>query len=624
MSNINTVELNEKSRDPFKRVEYTTGLVLGEDEFRQEQFYLMERDRLHQRALHGYGTVCGLKVSVGEKKRETNVMVSPGMAINPKGETIRVTVPQCAPLNSWLAGKRDDILKIIPDLAERPGGRRLLPVYVVLCYHECKTDNVPIPSAPCRSQDETSAPSRVQDSFTLSLELAPPAQVEEDAVRCFGEFLRMIEISDDTGKTFKKRQDMETLLRNLFTGSIPGCSLPETGAPPNDDKLYLHTGEAGDILRAIFRIWVTELRPGLLEEGKVCSDIPAESCVLLGQLDVPIKKTGNHFQLRGDASAVTVTEDNRPILLHTRTLQEWLTGFSASVSGIGERREIDERGERGEPGIQGEKGEKGEPGEQGPAGEGLELDLTRITGLSWTHGGKETLDLTYHENPEDMTIEQTKKGLVVAFGKDSPGRGGQIMKDTLNEDTFQVFCENRLTQVAHYKRIRPEGYNIVPVSSGDQTLKTITRVTTGARGGLKAAAFFFSESAFNMIRGKRLLIVLKGDFILDARGHAIDAHFIAGKTPTGQLPGSPAYGIQGGTFESWANVIFGAIDVNTATQKELEAVDGLGKTLSARIIEYREQKEGGIQSLDELKEIDGFNEYRWDNVDDYLYVGPRE
>ena len=41
--------------DPDKRVKYSLGLVLGVDEFEQEQHYLLGRGRQHNRALHGYG-----------------------------------------------------------------------------------------------------------------------------------------------------------------------------------------------------------------------------------------------------------------------------------------------------------------------------------------------------------------------------------------------------------------------------------------------------------------------------------------------------------------------------------------------------------------------------------------
>ena len=46
----------------FERVKYFYGQLLGVREFQSEQSYFYEKHRLHNRYLHGYGTVCGLAV----------------------------------------------------------------------------------------------------------------------------------------------------------------------------------------------------------------------------------------------------------------------------------------------------------------------------------------------------------------------------------------------------------------------------------------------------------------------------------------------------------------------------------------------------------------------------------
>ena len=103
MSECTSTSLVQDALDPFKRVNYTMGLVLGVDEFTQEQTYLLERDRLHNRALHGYGTVHGLQVTVPPEAAEPMVMVTAGMAVDPQGQHICVPADQCARLNDWLA-----------------------------------------------------------------------------------------------------------------------------------------------------------------------------------------------------------------------------------------------------------------------------------------------------------------------------------------------------------------------------------------------------------------------------------------------------------------------------------------------------------------------------------------
>src|ERR671933_1804673 len=81
--------------DPHQRVNYSLGLVLGVDEFQQEQFFHLERGRQHSRLLHGYGTVCGLQVTTNGGQ----VLVGPGVAVDRRGRVIEVDAAQCADLN---------------------------------------------------------------------------------------------------------------------------------------------------------------------------------------------------------------------------------------------------------------------------------------------------------------------------------------------------------------------------------------------------------------------------------------------------------------------------------------------------------------------------------------------
>lgn len=53
----------------------------------------------------------------------------------------------------------------------------------------------------------------------------------------------------------------------------------------------------------------------------------------------------------------------------------------------------------------------------------------------------------------------------------------------------------------------------------------------------------------------------------------------------------------------------GPISLAGATQAQLEELDGIGPTLAARILEYRDEH-GGFRSVEELGEVDGIGEVR--------------
>jgi competence protein ComEA len=53
------------------------------------------------------------------------------------------------------------------------------------------------------------------------------------------------------------------------------------------------------------------------------------------------------------------------------------------------------------------------------------------------------------------------------------------------------------------------------------------------------------------------------------------------------------------------------ISLSSATQAQLEELDGIGPALAGRIIQYREQH-GGFRSLDELQQVSGIGQKRFD------------
>ncbi len=64
---------------------------------------------------------------------------------------------------------------------------------------------------------------------------------------------------------------------------------------------------------------------------------------------------------------------------------------------------------------------------------------------------------------------------------------------------------------------------------------------------------------------------------------------------------------------------YGQLNLNTATQEELERLPGIGPALAKRIIDYRYEK-GGFDSLEEIIEVKGIGKKTFAEIKDYLIL----
>ncbi len=61
------------------------------------------------------------------------------------------------------------------------------------------------------------------------------------------------------------------------------------------------------------------------------------------------------------------------------------------------------------------------------------------------------------------------------------------------------------------------------------------------------------------------------------------------------------------------------VNINKCTLEELEELNGIGPDLAARIISYREES-GRFERIDDLKNVKGIGEKKFDSVKKYLKV----
>lgn len=62
-----------------------------------------------------------------------------------------------------------------------------------------------------------------------------------------------------------------------------------------------------------------------------------------------------------------------------------------------------------------------------------------------------------------------------------------------------------------------------------------------------------------------------------------------------------------------------ALNLNTASIRELEALPGIGPALAKKIVEFREKK-GGFKRIEELLAVPGISEKRWRVLKELVYV----
>src|SRR5687768_719168 len=169
------------------RLHYSTGELLGADDFRDEQTYhrrQLARALLH---LHGSGTIAGLtvehrhKAGGGTKPDEVEIRVKPGLALDHAGRLIEVPRDACLRLRRWYVflaqrASTDTDVGVAhlrrawrADATVAAGGAVIADLF--LSFHECPRGYTPaFASGPFDALD-ASQPSRVRDAYELALVL---------------------------------------------------------------------------------------------------------------------------------------------------------------------------------------------------------------------------------------------------------------------------------------------------------------------------------------------------------------------------------------------------------------------------------------------------------------------
>jgi hypothetical protein len=155
----------------FKRLNFFHGMLLAEQDFRDEQEYFREKLKMHNRLLHGYGIVIGLglKKKDPESAEETTcqVYIEPGVALDCDGNEIIVCNEHVLNLTAKLEELKKKKEYSVADQCSPPGP--LWKIYVGIRYCECKSDPEPQYTSSCSDDQLHPEFSRTREGFKSKL-----------------------------------------------------------------------------------------------------------------------------------------------------------------------------------------------------------------------------------------------------------------------------------------------------------------------------------------------------------------------------------------------------------------------------------------------------------------------
>jgi hypothetical protein len=225
----------------FCRGYYYRGKLLTERDFTDEQRYFIDKMRLHQRALHGWGVVCGLMAHPHPQCPSLRLVITEGLAIDDCGREVRVLentyidlpqpppekteepcpgdppVPPDTPKRAAAADDDKDPVDANESSTSQEGDYTPpeeccedspgpMDLYLWICYAECETELAPAPFDECGCDSRTQKPNRICEGYDLHLSDQMPDWWDKanehgcDAEDCDDYYREALGQCADTGK----------------------------------------------------------------------------------------------------------------------------------------------------------------------------------------------------------------------------------------------------------------------------------------------------------------------------------------------------------------------------------------------------------------------------------------
>jgi hypothetical protein len=160
-----TEQEHAQTASSLERLRYFPRQLLTADDMRTEQEYFREKQRRHNRFLHGWGVVCGLQVLADPQAGATAVKVCPGYALGPRGDEIYVSEPVAFDLAQCMRTAAHPCVPGSPVAAAPAGQAREL--IVGIRYAECPSRPMRTLPAGCGCDETACEYSRTRDGFEI-------------------------------------------------------------------------------------------------------------------------------------------------------------------------------------------------------------------------------------------------------------------------------------------------------------------------------------------------------------------------------------------------------------------------------------------------------------------------
>lgn len=165
---MNKDTLNDRYCDynNFRRARYFHGMLMTDRDFREEQLYHIEKRKMLNRTLHGWGVVCGLGIT--GKIGGSTITIGPGVALDCHGNEIVICDPYSIDLTSNpCMGTPHKKPVTAKDCQQKEDVKKSNISYICIRYNEVPTDPVPAYAPGGGCEEKACDNSRIREGFCI-------------------------------------------------------------------------------------------------------------------------------------------------------------------------------------------------------------------------------------------------------------------------------------------------------------------------------------------------------------------------------------------------------------------------------------------------------------------------